>query len=70
MRNRKIRGCLFVVLIPCILVLILMAGIMWRTSFAKTEILTSASEDGTASLTVYMIGEPDWPFGPTHCRFD
>ncbi len=43
---------------------------VYFASFAKTKILTSASNDGGYHLTVYMIGEPDWPFGATHCRFD
>jgi len=69
MKDKK-RGCLIAVLLPLILALILIAGIMWRTSYAKTEILTSSSEDDNFNLTIYMVGEPDWPFGPTHCRFD
>ena len=53
-----------------ILVLILIACIVWHTPSDTTEILTSTSEDGDYKLTVYMIGEPEWPFGPTHCRCD
>jgi len=69
-RKQKLRGCLIVGALPVVLMLILLAGVLWRTSFAKTEILTSSPKSGDYSLTVYMIGEPDWPFGPTHCRFD
>lgn len=53
-----------------LLFLFVIACLLYRTDYAKTEILTSASTDGQYSLTVYQIGEPDWPFGPTHCRFD
>ncbi|MBR3866750.1 MAG: hypothetical protein IKM54_03025, partial [Butyricicoccus sp.] len=60
-----------------LLYLFLFACIVYRTDYAATEVLTSApevlasaSDDGQYSLTVSMIGEPDWPFGPTHCRFD
>ncbi|MBQ3199511.1 MAG: hypothetical protein IJB67_04030 [Firmicutes bacterium] len=65
-----IKKLLITALSALILALILIAGIMWRTTSAPTEILTSSSEDGNYSLTIYMIGEPEWPFGPTHCRCD
>ena len=60
-----------------LLYLFLFACIVYRTDYAATEVLTSApevlasaSDDGQYNLTVSMVGEPDWPFGPTHCRFD
>lgn len=46
------------------------AVFVYRVSFAKTKIITSASDDTSYQLTVYMIGAPEWPFGATHCRFD
>lgn len=55
------------ILLPCLL---LIGGIQYRVSFAKTEIITSAANNEPYTLTIYQIGEPDWPFGPTHCRFD
>ncbi len=64
---KKIGRFLLVVLI----VLALSEAVFaYRVSFAKTKILTSASDDNSYQLTVYMIGEPEWPFGATHCRFD
>ena len=50
-------------------IFILFVGIKYRTSYAKTEIETLISTDGKFKLTIYEIGEPDWPFGSTHCRF-
>ena len=50
--------------------LLLIGGFQYRVNYAKTEVVTSVSDDGQHSLTVYMIGEPDWPFGATYCRFD
>ena len=70
MSHKKVRGCIIAIAIPVVLILILFAGIKWRISYAKTEILTSSSDNGSYHLIVYMIGEPDWPFGATHCRFD
>ena len=59
-----------------LLYLFLFACIVYRTNYAATEVListpevlSSASADGQYSLAVSQIGEPDWPFGPTHCRF-
>ena len=52
------------------LVLLLAGSLKYKISYAKTEVLTSDSEDGTYQLIVYMIGEPDFPFGATHCCFD
>ena len=50
--------------------LISMIALRWHTKYAKTEILDYTSDDGVHELIIYMIGEPDWPFGNTHCRFD
>ena len=52
------------------LFVLLVGSLKYKTGYAKTEILTSAPENGGYRLTVYMIGEPDFPFGATHCRFD
>ena len=52
------------------IILIPLAAFRWHTNFAKTEILDYTSADGVHELIIYMIGEPDWPFGDTHCRFD
>jgi hypothetical protein len=64
---KKIGRFLLVVLI---VLAVSEAVFVYRTSFAKTEIITSASDDNSYQLIVYMIGEPEWPFGATHCRFD
>ena len=50
--------------------LLLIGSVKYRVDYAKTQVVTSVSDDGQHSLTVYMIGESDWPFGATHCRFD
>lgn len=50
--------------------LLLICSFQYRVNYAKTEVVTSVSDDGEHSLTVYMIGEPDWPFGATHCGFE
>lgn len=67
---RKRRGCLSAAAVCLVLTAVLIGGIAYRTSWAKTEVVTSSSDDGRYTLIVYMIGEPEWPFGSTHCRFD
>ena len=57
-------------LIAFFAVVVAFIGFVYLGYFAKTEVVSSASGDGRYRLTVYMIGEPDWPFGETHCRFD
>ncbi len=53
--------------------ILLVAGVfvgifVYKTSYAKTEIGTVISDDGTRKVVIYEIGEPDWPFGAAHCR--
>lgn len=44
--------------------------ILYRTRYAKTEVTRDRSPDGRYTLTVYMVGEPVFPFGPARCRFE
>lgn len=66
----KIKGCFILSLIFMILLIILFVGFRYRTTYAKTEIMTETSEDNQYTLKIYMIGEPEWPFGATHCRLE
>ena len=70
MSRKKLSKYLFAAIILAGIVLILIAAISLHTNYAKTEILNYTSDDGTHKLVIYMIGEPDFPFGSTHCRFD
>lgn len=67
--NKK-KSVLAVIFTILVLFLILYGGIKYRISYAKTEVVSASSMDGQYHLKIYMIGEPDWPFGPTHCRFE
>ena len=40
----------------------------WQTSYKRTEIVRSFSDDSRYCLVIDQIGEPDWPYGTTHCR--
>lgn len=68
--QQKDRWPMLIAVILILPFLLLIGSFHYRVNYAKTEVITSVSDDGEYSLTVYMIGEPDWPFGATHCRFD
>ena len=70
MSRKKPNRCIIAAAIFVGIFLILMIALRWHTKYAKTEILDYTSDDGAHELIIYMIGEPDWPFGDTHCRFD
>lgn len=52
-----------------ILLTVQMGTIVYQVNYAKTKLDTYTSSDGAHRLVIYEIGEPDWPFGATHCRF-
>lgn len=66
----KLKGIFVLLIIFLAMGALLVGGLKYRTTYAKTEIMSVSSADGQYTLFVYMIGEPDWPFGATHCRFD
>ena len=70
MNRSKKKGCLVVVLMFLLLIVFLYGGIRYKTCYAKNKVLSEVSHDGQYELLIYMIGEPDWPFGSAHCRFD
>ncbi len=62
---------LFRILVGIVFFGILFAGMLfYEMNYAIGEVTSSESEDQRYRLVIYMIGEPDWPFGMTHCRFD
>ena len=59
------------VLIGLLIVSAALCGrILQEKSPSETEVVSSQKEGQGYTLTVLMLGEPEWPFGPTHCRFD
>lgn len=53
-----------------LLMLLLAGSFYYITELELTPVVTEKSPDGEAELTVFQVGEPTWPFGPTDCRFD
>lgn len=66
-RKNWVMLILAVILLPPLL----LAGLFYyKTEMELTLVVTEASPGGEAKLTVFQVGEPAWPFGPTDCRFD
>ena len=54
-----------------ILLLLLLGGsFYYKAELELKPVVQEVSPDGRAELTVSMVGEPAWPFGPTDCRFE
>lgn len=54
-----------------LLMMLLLAGsFYYKTELELKPVTTRVSPDEAAELTIYQVGEPAWPFGPTDCRFD
>ena len=68
----RIRKNTIIVFITAFVVFFLMVGLAlcsYQAEQTETEIGTYLSDDETYSLTIYQLGEPEWSFGNTHCRF-
>ena len=66
---KKSKIILIVVLVLAI-ILSFPAVFIYKTQYKKTEIITNSNTNDSHKLIVYEIGEPDFPFGAAHCRFD
>ena len=66
----SIRIFTIVAAIFILLFLLLGGSFYYKTELEVTPIVRSVSPDGKAELTISMVGEPAWPFGPTDCRFE
>ena len=52
-----------------LLLAILLGSFRYVYNYQKHLVISEASSDGQYELKIYQIGDPDWPFGHTHCRF-
>jgi len=67
---RIIKKVLVIILIFMAIVATCIGMLVYEIDYAKHEVETSSSDNGQHSLTIYQIGDADWPFGATHCRLD
>lgn len=66
--KKGIKTCLVMIGIIAGLLVILVAGFLYKTEYKYTDIDTRTSSDGRCRLLLQMKGEPDWPFGSTYGR--
>lgn len=66
-QNKKL---IVIVSVVCAILVLgaLLFEFVYQSRYRKTPVLQSNSPDGIHSLTVHMIGDPVFPFGPTRCR--
>lgn len=67
---KKISKKILIIIIACVVLLCGgIAGLIYKINYKQTAIKTSYYSDNAYELTIYEIGEPDFPFGSSHCRF-
>ena len=68
-RNKSLR-IICIVAAAVIAVALILFGIFEYTAKYKIDVIDSSlSFDGNYELMFQSVGEPDWPFGPSHARF-
>jgi len=53
-----------------LLMLLLAGSFYYKTELELKPVAVGISPDGEWELTIFQVGDPAWPFGPTDCRFD
>jgi len=52
-----------------LLIGILTFGFLYfNTRKAETEVYRQSSKDGSQTVVIYEVGQPDWPFGKAHYK--
>ncbi len=66
MKKKTLKRVLIVILAVLIAAAITVGSIIYVRDYRKTKVFTSVS--GNSTMTLYMVGEPDFPYGSTSCR--
>ena len=66
MQKKTVKRILTIILVVLIAAAVVVASIVYVRDYRKTKVFTSQS--GSSTITVYMVGEPDFPYGKTECR--
>ncbi len=66
----KKKNFLKILLVVLLISISLFGYIKYKKSYSKKLVETSLSDDGSYILNIFMIGETDFPYGKTHCRFN
>ncbi len=66
MQKKTVKRILAIILVILVAAAVAVGSIIYVRDYRKTKVFTSQS--GSSTMTVYMVGEPDFPFGKTDCR--
>lgn len=66
MKKKTLKRVLILILIVLTIAAITVGSIIYVRDYRKTKVFTSVN--GSSTMTVYMVGEPDFPYGSTSCR--
>ncbi len=66
MQKKTVKRILAIILVILVAAAVVVGSIIYVRDYRKTKVFTSQS--GSSTMTVYMVGEPDFPFGKTDCR--
>lgn len=66
MQKKTLKRILTVILIVLIAAAVTVGSLIYIRDYRKTKVFSS--ESGSSTITVYMVGEPDFPYGKTDCR--
>lgn len=69
-KKKSVLKIILIIVLATLLFLTAIIGIfIYTIDFKKTTIDEYKTPDEKYTLRIEQIGEPDWPFGYTHCRF-
>lgn len=51
-----------------LLIAFVLGLVLFNNNQELTEVYRQSSEDGTQTVVIYEVGEPDWPFGDAHYK--
>ena len=67
--HRKIPMIIGILVLFLLMVGIAAGAFLYKIKYETKTIDEFSTFDGKYTLTIEQVGEPDWPFGYTHCRF-
>ena len=67
-RKSALRVILGIITVITLIFACLLVNFIYVTCYRINPIDTSTSPDGTCELAFQQVGDPEWPFGPTHVR--
>jgi hypothetical protein len=66
--KRIFKPLITAVLVIISIIVIAKIGFIYQTEFKLTDIISYTSSDKLYKVSFQMVGEPEWPFGPSTAR--